>query len=101
MSMRRADARRTCRELPGIRSSCGPWPTESALTAAPIEDCDPALAAAEFLNQINEIVRAGRDIAGAVRLHRHHRPPWSAGVMSERASCRQFQRRHSTWAASA
>ena len=36
---------------------------------AAIEDRDTALAAAEFHNQINKIVRAGRDVAGPVRLH--------------------------------
>ena len=41
----------------------GTKPQSSAVWWRAIEDRDAALAAAEFPNQINQIVRAGRDIA--------------------------------------
>ena len=64
---------------------------QAGAPARRIENFHAAPAAAEFPNQINEIIGACGDIAGRS----------VAGVISVRASCRQFQRRQSTWAASA
>ena len=65
MSAGRAGASCGAPELPGF-SGRGGRGLQIGGPARAIENCDAALAAAEFPNQINEIVRAGRDIAGPV-----------------------------------
>src|SRR6476659_7277093 len=83
--------RKEAESLIGERSEIGRW-------AGAIENRDAAPAAAEFRNQINEIIRACRDIPGLIRLNGDHRasrlwPDDRAGVLTPVPAAAERMRR--------